>query len=332
MMIGPAASFSVRIAAKLKGAERAAPELRGTVLVDAALADGTTTDVLPTWQHLTFSAINSGNATINGNGDLVLGPSGTGYVNVSQDVQVADATGPYIVYFMWTWNGLRTYFGEVTIPDNQDYTVTTSGLISLGGSPLALYIATNLPGHTLTYGFQDFQLLTPDTFFPAFFPFLPTPVGADQPIPTFPPPTPPPIGIVPVGEFAVLAIKSGPVGISVAGINQPVIGGNNPATFPDFTTTFPSPTFVVSNVWTVPTIAGGVWTTHLPAYTTTTQNIALGGWGLPGPSGQGPGPPTYPNPPGAGKPFMVEQAANENGNGDEPAAEETTRRRRRREA
>ena len=89
--------------------------------------------------------------------------------------------------------------------------------------------------------------------------------------------------------------------------------------FPSFTTTFPAPTFVVSNVWTVPTLSGGVWTTHLPARTATTQNIAIGGWGSPGPSGSGPGPPTYPNPPGAGVPFMVTGAMNEN----TPAAVET---------
>ena len=75
-----------------------------------------------------------------------------------------------------------------------------------------------------------------------------------------------------------------------------------PDVFPGFRTTFPVPTFVVSNIWTVPTLSGGVWTSTLPAYTVTTLNVSSGGWGPPGPTGLGPGPPTYPSPPGAGLP------------------------------
>jgi hypothetical protein len=48
-----------------------------------------------------------------------------------------------------------------------------------------------------------------------------------------------------------------------------------------------------------------VWTTHLPAPIATTANITLGGWGPPGPSGLGPGPPVYPAPPGGMRPSMA---------------------------
>ena len=328
-MIGPVASASLAIRKKLKGTLRDAPaQLAGTVLIDVSLANDTTTAVAPAWHHLTFTTINSGTAgTVNGNGDLVLNVSGTGYVNVVQDVQISTATTPYLVYLMWNWNGKQVYLGAVSIPDNQEYTLTTSGLISLGGSPLGLYIATNLASQTLTNSYLDFQLLTPTSLFPALFPSLPTPVGADQPIPTFPPPTPPPIGHVPVGEFAYMDVQPGPVGISVAGIVQPVFrtgSATSPTAasfFPSFTATFPNPPITVSNVWTIPTLAGGVWTTHLPPSIVTTANITLNGWGPPGPSGLGPGPPQYPNPPGAGKPQMAEAGTEETQFTEPPPAE-----------
>lgn len=47
------------------------------------------------------------------------------------------------------------------------------------------------------------------------------------------------------------------------------------------------------------------WTVVTPPSTPTTGQIILNGWGLPGPSGSGPGPPSYPNPPGAGLPHLA---------------------------
>lgn len=179
----------------------------------------------------------------------------------------------------------------------------------------------------------------------------PSALGVVQPVlagtnpatfPGFTPLLPPPL-IGAGGGLIGPAIAPAAVPPSVAGIAQPVFRTGTATSptgatlLPHFTTTFPSPTIVFSNVWTVPTFAGGVWTSTLPPQTVTTQNIALGGWGLPGPSGLGPGPPAYPNPPGAGKPFMAD-ADNENAEGasveeasaehDEEAAETPRRRRR----
>ena len=152
----------------------------------------------------------------------------------------------------------------------------------------------------------------------------PSKLGIVQPViagtnpatfPGFTPLLPPPL-IGAGGGLIGPAIKAAAVPPSVAGIVQPVYGTGGSATVPTgaallprFSTTFPVPTFVVSNIWAIPTFAGGVWTSTLPPRTVTTPPIALGGWGLPGPSGSGPGPPTYPNPPGAGSPHL---AANEN--------------------
>jgi hypothetical protein len=58
--------------------------------------------------------------------------------------------------------------------------------------------------------------------FPAFTPIIPPPpIGADKTIPTFPPPTPPPIGTVPVGDLVGPAIAPAAVPPSVAGVVQP---------------------------------------------------------------------------------------------------------------
>ena len=274
-----------------------------TTLIDASLQDGTSTAVLPTIIHVPFTTINSGTAaTIDGSGNLNFNVTGEGNVLLTQVVLLSGSTAPYNVYLVWTWGGRQTYLGKVQLPPDDGtnaWLITVNGLISIvAGQALAINLATDATGgHTLYWWQQDFQLGVPTSAFPSFTPTgglpapLPTP-GSDNAIPVPP-------------------VSAGPVPMSVAGINQPVFGTGSATSptaaswIPQFTTTFPSPTVVFSNVWTVPTISGGVWTTHLPAYTVTTQNIALGGWGLPGPSGQGPGPPTYPNPPGAGKPFMM---------------------------
>jgi hypothetical protein len=77
------------------------------------------------------------------------------------------------------------------------------------------------------------------------------------------------------------------------------------------------PANINTTIWTVPTLAPipwgptSVWTAVPPPMTTGTQPIILSAtWGLPGPSGSGPGPPTYPNPPGAGRPSSVSAVRN----------------------
>src|SRR5215475_2971461 len=125
----------------------------------------------------------------------------------------------------------------------------------------------------------------PPSVFPDFTPILPPPIVGEGggPPPDFPPPTPPPIGEVPVGPLVGPAIAAAPVPPSVAGITQPVTGGNNPYVFPDFTTSFPEPPVTVTN-------------TPPPLYNSTSQAILVGGWGPPGPGGSGSFDPLTPQP------------------------------------
>jgi len=127
--------------------------------------------------------------------------------------------------------------------------------------------------------------------FPDFVPPSPPVAAGNPPPPAFPPPSIP----VPKGPLGGPVFTSG-------GTSHTSPTGPNVDTWPGFSTTFPVPTFVFSNVWTVPTISGGVWTSTLPPYTVTTMCVSSGGWGPPGPTGSGPGPPSSPNPPGAGLP------------------------------
>jgi hypothetical protein len=150
----------------------------------------------------------------------------------------------------------------------------------------------------------------PGDVFPAFTPIIPPPpIGNPVGVPPFPPPTPPPIGVVPVGPLVGPAVEPAPVPPSLAGVQQPQFGTGSATAptaaswFPDFTTTFPSPPIVLTSLWNGATETGGVWNDGTPPSTPTTQNIILNGWGPPGPQ-NGVGPPTYPNPPGAGLPHV----------------------------
>ena len=197
-----------------------------------------------------------------------------------------------------------TIFSDTGLAASTSYTYTVKAVNSNGTS------AASSPASATT-------LSAGASLFPQFTVIVPPPLigQGGGPPPTFPPtsgtaPVPIPPGILVGPAIAFPTVIAG---------KALIIFGTGSATaptmvswFPSFTTTFPSPTFVVSNVWTIPTLSGGVWTTHLPARTATTAPIAIGGWGSPGPSGSGPGPPTYPNPPGAGVPFMAGMAMNEN--------------------
>ena len=139
-------------------------------------------------------------------------------------------------------------------------------------------VATTLTAITLT-----FTVGPTVPVFPDFTPIVPPPpIGADKAVPPFPPPTPPPIGTVPVGDLIGPVIALASVPPSVAGIPQPVIGGDNPYHFPDFSSTFPVPTIVVDNVLLIGTPP--------PPQTPSTLNIVLDGWGPNVP----PGAPTAP--------------------------------------
>src|SRR4029077_9145000 len=76
--------------------------------------------------------------------------------------------------------------------------------------------------------------------------------------------------------------------------------------FPKFTTTTAYAGFPNQPPAGVPIVFANIYTGNnpqvTPPSTPTTAQIILDGWGLPGPSGTGPGPPSSPNPPGAGLP------------------------------
>jgi len=93
-------------------------------------------------------------------------------------------------------------------------------------------------------------------FFPAFAVIVPPPpIGANKTVPNFPPPTPPPIGTVPVGDLVGPVVAPAAVPPSTPGFTQPrFFGSGNSATaptaaswFPKFTTTSPSPPIVFTN-------------------------------------------------------------------------------------
>lgn len=138
-------------------------------------------------------------------------------------------------------------------------------------------------------------------------------------MPNFPPPTPPPIGAVPVGDLVGPAVAAAASPPSVAGIAQPVFGfgdATHPpasAAFPEQTTTYPSPPVVFSNVYT-----GGATPTTPPSTTSTpplgTSYNTGGAWGPPV------GPALPPVVPGGTRPFMVAT----NGNPDDVIEGEPT--------
>jgi hypothetical protein len=126
-------------------------------------------------------------------------------------------------------------------------------------------------------------------FFPAFAPIVPPPpIGADKAVPNFPPPTPPPIGSVPIGDLVGPVVAAAGVPPSVAGFAQPQYktgSATSPTAaswFPQFTTIFPNPTIVFTN-----TLMIGA---AVPPQTASTQNIQVDGWGPSVP----PGAPTAP--------------------------------------
>lgn len=220
--------------------------------------------------------------------------------------------------------------GYIITCNNVTWTISS---VKVQGANVVVTI--NPPEAALPYGVTNFAFnpvpASELPTFPLFTPIIPTSVfppgggvgsiGDPIGVPTFPPPTPPPIGTVPVGPLVGPAISPAPVPPSLAGVVQPQYktgSATSPTAaswFPQFTTTgayagFPNqpPTgvpIVFANISTKPSFSGGVWTVVTPPSTATTAQIILNGWGPPGPSGLGPGPPSYPNPPGAGLPHLA---------------------------
>lgn len=228
--------------------------------------------------------------------------TGTGTSTGTTSLTVASVTGTIVLGSTITGTGVpanTTLVSQVSGPQGGAGTYVTSAATTL--TAIAL---TFTPGPTVG-------------FFPDFVPIIPPPpIGNPVGVPTFPPPTPPPIGQVPTGPLVGPAVAAAPVPPSLAGIAQPSYGSGSATVppvngyFPQFTTTtayagFPNqpPTgvpIVFANIFNQPTFSGGVWAYPALPSTPTVGQIILDGWGLPGPSGSGPGPPTYPNPPGAG--------------------------------
>lgn len=170
-------------------------------------------------------------------------------------------------------------------------TTVVAGPIGGGAGTYTTSAATTLAGIALTFTPGP---LTPT--FPDFVPIIPTstpPGGVGQigeavATPTFPPPTPPPIGQVPVGPLVGPAIAAAGVPPSLPGVTQPQYQAPGSATvppvngyFPKFTTTtayagFPNNPpagvpIVFSNIYT-----GGA-TQVAPPSTPTVAQITLNG-------------------------------------------------------
>jgi hypothetical protein len=200
-----------------------------------------------------------------------------------------------------------TTFSDTGLSASTSYTYTVQAVSSGGTS------SSSSPASATTFA----PGASP---FPAFTPiYPPPPVGADKTVPNFPPPTPPPIGAVPVGDLVGPAVAAAASPPSVAGIAQPVFGfgdATHPpasAAFPEQTTTYPSPPVVFSNVYT-----GGATPTTPPSTTSTpplgTSYNTGGAWGPPV------GPALPPVVPGGTRPFMVAT----NGNPDDVIEGEPT--------
>ena len=290
------------------------PFAAGALLVDATVADNAGTQVaFPTWQQQTFSAIVSGTAaTLGGSGDLMFNISGDGYVTYITNVQLDNTTGPFTgtfnVYLRWDWNGITRYYAKLQLDNinNDAWTLTTSGLISLWGSNLKIYIAVDNVQDKFYWWSNDFQLAVTTTAFPAYVPIFPPPLVGQGggPPPTFPPPTPPPIGAIPAGVLVGPAIQTAAPPNTVAGVTQPQFAFGSAtappasAAFPEFTVTTYNPPIVFSNIQT-----DGVSPTT-PPHTTTTAPITISGnWGPPI------GPALPPVVPGGTRPFMMEAEA-----------------------
>jgi hypothetical protein len=240
----------------------------GPILVDAALNGGSTTNVMPTWTHVPFTGIVSGTAaTIDGSGNLNFNVQGEGYVSLALDVQLDDAniTNPagYNVYMMWQFGGVRTFFAQWNFPPNVNngWQIGAAGIIPITNQPLSISIGTDYsPTQTLYFWGGDFQLTPPQTPFPDF-------AASGLPLPAAATGTP--------ANFFPISTAVAP--LSVAGVVQPQYASGSatsPAAngyFTKFTTTFPSPTVVFSNVLTVPTGSYSTgWTSTLPPQTPST--------------------------------------------------------------
>lgn len=221
--------------------------------------------------------------------------------------------------------------GDALVVNNVAWKITNV-VIAAGVMTLTVTPAVTAP----PFGVEPLNFVPYNTLsvFPAFTPIVPPPlfgVGGGAP-PNYPPPTPPPIGAVPVGVLVGPAIAPAAVPPSKAGFpliqyksGSAVLPAAPTGYFPKFTSTFPSPTIVFSNIYT------GGKPPSTPPSTASTLNIVLNGWGPNVPAGA----PTTPGGDGRfprslmmAEPEMAQQALPLAAEPEAPAKNERLRRKR----
>lgn len=298
------------------------PAVRGQPLVNnitvgtvvQAQLTNTTATTAGTVVHIPVSGIFNGTgATLNGNNDLVFNTAGTYDLHILGSLHQTSITTPSnnVASVVYNINGgpNKTIAVANNLYANTQYNFDENALITVKSGDIVQFgLLTNVSTPTLM-DFTQVGIFTPSLAFFSAIPLVPPPLigmGGGAP-PTFPPPTPPPIGAIPAGVLVGPAIAAAAVPPSTAGI--PLIrftfgSATTPpasAAFPEFTTTFPSPPIVFSNIFT-----DGVSPTTPPSTATTAPITISGNWGPP----RGPAlPPVVP----VSRPFMVAT----NGNPDD---------------
>lgn len=182
------------------------------------------------------------------------------------------------------------FFGTLVAGDalvvNQVVWKITAISIAAGVMTLTITPAVTAP----PFGIEPLNFVPYNTLsvFPTFTPLVPPPlfgVGGGA-APNYPPPTPPPIGAIPVGVLVGPRIAAAAVPPSKAGLpliqyksGSAVLPAAPTGYFPKFTTTYPSPPIVFSNIYT------GGNPRVVPPFTASTLNIVLDGWGPNVPAG-----------------------------------------------
>lgn len=229
--------------------------MTATVITTTPITDGNATVQLPAWHEL--GSISTGN---------------TGAMSLQATITVDRNPGGTVLFAYSVGSGPTIEFASVACAAN----VPTTGTISVdvfSPGTLNVFLSTNDNKNVAwTNGTLTLSKDPSHAGFPQFTPIVPPPpIGDPISVPVFPPVSP---------ATAPVAVPQGP-------LVGPAVGGNlvgpppppYPPTFktgsatsptaaswfPQFTTTFPSPTVVFANLF-------NLWPTAVPM-TTTTQNV-----------------------------------------------------------
>lgn len=249
----------------------------------------TTATTAGTVVHIPISSIFSGTgATVNANNDLVITAAGATTVQMIGVLQQPSITTPSnnsasIVYSI---NGgpYQPFYTSNNLYSNTQNNFTADKTITFkAGDVISFGLVTNVSTSTqLTYA--QIGIFDPELSFFSAAPIVPPPLigmGGGAP-PTFPPPTPPPIGAIPPGVLVGPAIAAAAVPPSNAGKALIIFTYGSATTppasaaFPEFTTTFPNPPIVFSNIFT-----DGVSPTTPPSTASTLCITLSNNWGPP---------------------------------------------------